>query len=93
VPDDVAARLREEYASHLARLELKARIADGAPDEEHSIESMVAERSLRLALLADKRTAVYRLRQARQIDDDVLRRVQAQLDVEEVRLAGVLEDD
>jgi CPA1 family monovalent cation:H+ antiporter len=93
VPDDVAARLHEEYATHLARLELKSRIADGAPDEEHSIEAMVAERSLRLALLADKRTAVYRLRQARQIDDSVLRRVQAQLDVEEVRLAGVLEDD
>ena len=40
-----------------------------------------------------KRTAVIRLRQQREIDDAVLRRVQAQLDVEEVRLAGVLEDD
>jgi CPA1 family monovalent cation:H+ antiporter len=93
VPDAVAGRVREEYSAHLATLELKARVADGGLDLDHTIESMVAERSLRLALLADKRTAVLRLRQQREIDDTVLRRVQAQLDVEEVRLAGVLEDD
>ena len=43
---------------------------------------------LRLALLADKRSAVLRLRDAREIDDIVLRRVRAQLDAEEVRLTS-----
>ncbi|WP_178880164.1 hypothetical protein [Streptomyces acidiscabies] len=42
---------------------------------------------LRLALIATKRATVVRLRQAR-IDDTVLRRLQATLDNEEVRLAG-----
>jgi CPA1 family monovalent cation:H+ antiporter len=42
---------------------------------------------LRTALLADKRRAVIALRDTRRIDDIVLRRVQAQIDAEEVRLA------
>jgi monovalent cation/hydrogen antiporter len=42
--------------------------------------------ALRLALLAHKRAAVVRLRDERRIDDAVLRQVQAQLDIEEMRL-------
>ena len=42
---------------------------------------------LRLALIANKRATVVRLRDELQIDDTVLRRLQAALDNEEVRLA------
>jgi len=50
---------------------------------------------LRATLLAHKRIAVVRLRDARRIDDIVLRRVQARLDAEEARLAARagLDDD
>jgi hypothetical protein len=41
---------------------------------------------LRLALVAHKRATVVRLRDERRIDDTVLRRLQAALDDEEVRL-------
>jgi CPA1 family monovalent cation:H+ antiporter len=51
------------------------------------------ERRLRLALLADKRRAVQQLRHERRIDDLVLQRVQAQLDIEEVRLVGAADED
>ncbi|KND37207.1 hypothetical protein IQ63_09760 [Streptomyces acidiscabies] len=43
---------------------------------------------LRLALIATKRATVVRLRDEARIDDTVLRRLQATLDNEEVRLAG-----
>ena len=46
------------------------------------------ERQLRLGLLDSKRAAVIALRDGNQIDDIVLREVQATLDIEEVRLLG-----
>ncbi|WP_175647620.1 hypothetical protein [Streptomyces cyaneochromogenes] len=44
--------------------------------------------ALRLARIANKRATVVRLRDEHQIDDTVLRRLQAALDSEEVRLSG-----
>nr|WP_240943092.1 cation:proton antiporter [Planosporangium thailandense] len=44
-------------------------------------------RRLRLALIARKRARVVKLRDAHHIDDTVLRRIQAQLDAEELRLS------
>jgi CPA1 family monovalent cation:H+ antiporter len=69
-----------------------------AEDEEDSEDSeqSAAERlrafdseyrELRLALLGAKRVTVLRLRDERQIDDAVLRHIQARLDIEEVRLS------
>jgi monovalent cation/hydrogen antiporter len=46
------------------------------------------DQRLRAALIAVKRTAVVRLRDARKIDDIVLRRLQTRLDAEEVRLSA-----
>nr|WTB29124.1 hypothetical protein OG781_06090 [Streptomyces sp. NBC_00830] len=43
--------------------------------------------ALRLALIAHERATVIKLRDDHHIDDTVLRRVQAHLDSEEVRLA------
>ena len=81
----VAERVRVDYEEHIHTLD--------APPSAHEDPAVVAERAdhqdyerLRLALLADKRRALLRLRDAREIDDIVLRRVQAQLDAEEVRL-------
>jgi CPA1 family monovalent cation:H+ antiporter len=44
--------------------------------------------SLQLALIARRREALLQLRDAQRIDDIALRRVQARLDVDEVRLLG-----
>jgi monovalent cation/hydrogen antiporter len=81
----VAERVRVDYEEHIHTLD--------APPSAHEDPAVAAERAdhqdyerLRLALLADKRRALLRLRDAREIDDIVLRRVQAQLDAEEVRL-------
>jgi CPA1 family monovalent cation:H+ antiporter len=43
--------------------------------------------ALRLAALAQKRTTLIRLRDEHRIDDGVLRELQTQLDIEEVRLS------
>jgi NhaP-type Na+/H+ or K+/H+ antiporter len=89
VSDTTAQRVRDEYEEHLATLREFDDIAplpsDGAdPHRDHDHQHYAR---LRTALLADKRRAVIALRDARRIDDIVLRRVQAQIDAEEVRLA------
>lgn len=72
--------MRAVYRSQLARLN-----ARGEQDAEHDEQ---AEDRLRLALLADERAAVVRLRDSARIDDTVLRRAQARLDAEEVGLSA-----
>jgi len=79
-PPEVIDRVKAAHRSRLARLD--ARGEQGAEQDEQ------AEDRLRLALLADKRAAVVRLRDTGRIDDTVLRWVQARLDTEEVRLAA-----
>lgn len=76
VPED---RVRTEFQEHLAAVQ--THVETGAQRE--------AERALRLAVLQHKRSAVVGLRDQGRIDDIVLREVQAELDVEEVRLTGV----
>lgn len=80
----IAEWLRQEYEAHLASV--RARSA-GAHDDPavHQHQDYLA---LRLALIANKRATVVRLRDERRIDDTVLRRLQAALDSEEVRLSG-----
>jgi CPA1 family monovalent cation:H+ antiporter len=95
VPDEVASRVRARYDEHLRELELRYVVLDGRGEdgERAALAAVKAERRLQLALLLDKREAVQALRHDHLIDDLVLLRVQAQLDAEEVRLAGVVEDD
>ncbi len=82
-----AEHVRADYEERLHTL-------DGEYSEP---EDQVVEREdyqrLRHALLAEKRAAIVALRDAGKIDDIVLRRVQAGLDAEEVRLAGVVDDE
>jgi Na+/H+ antiporter len=96
VPHDVVARLRREYRQHLDEIDLRERVLDdggGADGERAALRTVKAERTLRLALLEDKRGAVEGLRHAHTVDDLVLLRVQAQIDAEEVRLDGVADED
>jgi CPA1 family monovalent cation:H+ antiporter len=95
VPDEVWKQVHADYEEHLHELELKDSFLEGAAEDRDrdSLAALKAERRLRLALLADKRRALARLRSERRIDDLVLVRMQNQLDAEEVRLAGVPDDD
>ena len=87
----VVDRLRGEYEEHLEIL--RARDTE-TRTPSHAVHRDDEYTELRLALLAFKRATVIRLRDQRQIDDTVLRQVQARLDVEELRLdrtAGLTE--
>ncbi|MEQ3551915.1 Na+/H+ antiporter [Pseudonocardia nematodicida] len=90
VAPEAAAHVRADYEERLHAL------ADpGSPEapEEPERVAQADYKRLRHALLAEKRSAVVTLRDEGRIDDIVLRRVQAGLDAEEVRLAGPVDDD
>ncbi|SCX58645.1 monovalent cation:H+ antiporter, CPA1 family [Klenkia marina] len=100
VPEVVVERVRESYETRMRQQHVEQVLADGrVTDPDHVaakrrvLADAAAESQLRLALLADKREAVVRLRDEHTIDDGVLRRLTAQLDVEEVRLLGVETDE
>jgi len=70
-------------------VEERLRVATAEADEGDGDESLELEQQhqqLRLALLQRERETVVRLRDEGRIDDEVLRSVQSQLDIEEVRL-------
>jgi CPA1 family monovalent cation:H+ antiporter len=77
----VVERVRHELDKE--RKLLAAAGADGDPVDLHDDKYT----SLSLALIARRREALLELRDERQIDDIVLRRVQARLDLEEVRFS------
>lgn len=76
----LADRLRLEYETHLSNLETQPG-TDGAPHRHEN------DRELRLAVLSQKRSTLIRLRDENRIDDAVLRELQTQLDIEEVRMS------
>ncbi len=77
----VVERVRHELDKQ--RTLLAAAGADGDPVVEHDDQYT----SLSLALIARRREALLQLRDAQRIDDIVLRRVQARLDIDEVRIS------
>ncbi|MCH0556796.1 Na+/H+ antiporter [Streptomyces sp. MUM 16J] len=84
---EVSEWLRAEYETHLDTLRAAATVSTpNAPDTD-LVRRHEQDTALRLALLEHKRSAVIALRDQHLIDDTVLQQVQAQLDVEEVRLA------
>ena len=89
VSDDVVDRMRAELEQRMA--DIADRADDLAGEAEADRSPRQEYRLLHSALLADKRAALVRLRDAKLIDDIVLRRVQARLDAEEVRLSPSLE--
>ncbi|MER7930635.1 Na+/H+ antiporter [Streptomyces sp. NPDC096057] len=78
--------LRQESEAQLAAA--RARGA-GSDDDDPALLHSRHYTDLRLALIAHRRATIVRLRDEREIDDTVLRRLQASLDYEEVRLAGL----
>lgn len=76
----VVARVRHELDKQ--RRLLAAGRADGDPVVLHDDQYT----TLSIALIAHRRAALLRLRDEQRIDDIVLRRVQARLDIDEVRL-------
>ena len=82
---DAVDRLRADYQEHLE----DAR----SPGNEQNAQERETARRLRLGLLDHKRREITRLRSANQIDDAVLRQVQAALDIEEIRLLGPESED
>lgn len=82
VTGEPVERIRTDYEQHLRR-----------DDDDGSAAAVEQERHLRLAVLARKRQAVTELRDANEIDDIVLRELQAGMDVEEVRLLGPVSTD
>jgi monovalent cation/hydrogen antiporter len=61
---------------------------EAAAHTEQGESAREVERRLRLAVLREKRQAVTEMRDANEIDDIVLRELQAGMDAEEVRLLG-----
>lgn len=83
----ITERLTSEYRKRLRILDARA---PETPAEDPALRYDQQYTALRLALLAHKRATVLRLRDAQRIDDEVLRLIQAQLDLEEVRLSGTV---
>ena len=79
--EPVVERVRHELDKQ--RKLLAAAGADGDPVVQHDDQYT----SLSLALIARRREALLELRDEQRIDDIVLRRVQARLDIEEVRIS------
>jgi monovalent cation/hydrogen antiporter len=89
VAPEVESLLRSEYEEHLAAL-LAHQDGD---DDDPSVQRADQYTRLRRAVIAHKRATVIRLRDTDVVDDTVLRRIQAQLDAEDVRLSGPQEVD
>jgi CPA1 family monovalent cation:H+ antiporter len=79
---DAVERLRREYENTLRLAQ-----ARDSGDEDHPALTFEQDyKALHQAAIAHKRATVIRLRDERRIDDTVLRQLQAQLDLEEVRM-------
>ncbi|MEU6078646.1 Na+/H+ antiporter [Micromonospora sp. NPDC047074] len=76
-------RIRTDYQRHLD--DARSTDPDRSADQEQDRD---LDRRLRLAVLEHKRREITRLRDTKEIDDIVLREVQAALDIEEIRLLG-----
>jgi Na+/H+ antiporter len=85
----ILSRLRSEYEEHARAVALEVDSEDG---RSSAAESAIMRR-IRLEVLDAKRAAVTQLRDTNQIDDIVLREVQAGMDLEEVRLLGPVPTD
>lgn len=83
VPEDIVNRLRER--AELRALQAWERLGETGPERSETPQD--AYRRLRREMLATERSVFIELRDAGRIDDEVLRRVQEELDLEEAILA------
>ncbi|THG33361.1 Na+/H+ antiporter [Naasia lichenicola] len=90
IPQEVREILQREYAE---RLENVRSAQDDDPERVAQREATDHEGELRLALFPHKREAIIRLRDEGKIDDVVLRRLQAHVDIEEIRLSPIRQEE
>ncbi|HET8700164.1 MAG TPA: cation:proton antiporter, partial [Nitrococcus sp.] len=83
VSEEVAARMRDLY--EFRRRRFAARGAEEADEYDYEKHSLAAQR-LRQELLTAERAALLRLRSEGRISDEIRRRVERELDLEETRL-------
>lgn len=89
-PAEACEAVRRDYEERLNRIHRE----EGDPSLAHVDETKTDQESaLRLGLLPTKRSALFRLRDSRRIDDMVHRRVLARIDLEELRLTDAPGDD
>ena len=87
---EAVEHLRAVYEERLGRIHRE----EGDPAEAYLEETEFDVKArLQLELLPAKRAALLALRNAGKIDDVILRRVQARLDLEELRLSDAAEDE
>lgn len=87
---EAVEHLRAVYEDRLGRIHRE----EGDPAEAYLEETEFDVKAhLQLELLPSKRAALLALRNAGKIDDVILRRVQARLDLEELRLSDAAEDE
>jgi Na+/H+ antiporter len=82
VSNEMVQRLRSLYQHRAEHLEAHLRGTDDGSSPEH----LSAHEHLRLQALEAEREAVIQLRNRGEINDEVLRRIQRDLDLEEIRL-------
>ena len=83
IQGEIVEQLQTEYEQHAEEMRSEM---DG--DGNDTTDRRELSRRLRLGVLAEKRSAVTELRNSNEIDDIVLREIQATLDIEEIRLLG-----
>lgn len=84
IDDTVRVKISHEIERRLVALGSTDAETDAAATERAKEQY----RALRLAVMNVKREAVLRLRDERRIDDTVMRTLQGELDIEEIRLTG-----
>jgi CPA1 family monovalent cation:H+ antiporter len=89
-PDDARETLEGVYREMLDRIH---RDEDDPAQARRDESASDHEARLRLALVPVKRAALLKLRSENRIDDDVQRKVQARIDLEELRLSDSIEDE
>jgi CPA1 family monovalent cation:H+ antiporter len=79
--------LRAQYSHRASDLDEQNQAADGSADGPNAVDQeLVEHRAIRRSVIDAERNAVIQLRDDGEISDDVLRRVERDLDLEQVRM-------
>jgi monovalent cation/hydrogen antiporter len=84
VSQQLAQHLRQHYTARIGSITTRLKKAEDEPGPDHAM----AYQQLQREAIEAEREAVIGLRNGGEINDDVLRRIERELDLEEQRLAG-----
>jgi hypothetical protein len=88
VPEEYLTHLRSVYEQKIE--DYTRRLNESGTTDEHDGDRLAVQLRLRQEVLTAERAAVIRLRDRGRIDDEVLRQVERELDLEEQRLQADL---